>query len=51
MKGAIAKAEEIAAENPNSWIPAQFDNVANIDAHRKIQRKNFSPTFRKVSTT
>lgn len=34
MKGAIAKAEELAAENPNSWIPAQFDNVANIDAHR-----------------
>jgi len=35
MKGAISKAEEIAAENPNSWIPSQFDNVANIDAHRK----------------
>ncbi|MCW0483364.1 cysteine synthase A [Gaoshiqia sediminis] len=34
MKGAIAKAEELAAENPNSWIPSQFDNVANIDAHR-----------------
>jgi len=39
MKGAIAKAEEIAAENPNSWIPAQFDNVANIDAHRKNTAK------------
>lgn len=35
MKGAIAKAEEISSENPNSWIPSQFDNVANIDAHRK----------------
>ncbi|WP_372773010.1 cysteine synthase A [Mangrovibacterium sp.] len=35
MKGAIAKAEEIAAENTNSWIPSQFDNEANINAHRK----------------
>ncbi len=34
MKGAISKAEEIAAENPNSWIPSQFDNEANIAAHR-----------------
>ncbi|NQU52654.1 MAG: cysteine synthase A [Bacteroidetes bacterium] len=35
MKGAIAKAEELAAQNPNSWIPSQFTNEANIDAHRK----------------
>ena len=35
MKGAIAKAEELAAENPNSWIPSQFTNDANVDAHRK----------------
>ncbi|RKD91374.1 cysteine synthase A [Mangrovibacterium diazotrophicum] len=39
MKGAIAKAEEIAAENPNSWIPSQFDNAANIEAHRKNTAK------------
>ena len=35
MKGAIAKAEEIAAENKNAWIPSQFDNEANIAAHRE----------------
>ncbi len=35
MKGAIAKAEEIAAETANSWIPSQFNNDANVDAHRK----------------
>ena len=35
MKGAIAKAEELAAENTNSWIPSQFTNDANVDAHRK----------------
>ncbi len=35
MKGAIAKAEELSAEIKNSWIPLQFDNPSNIDAHRK----------------
>ncbi len=34
MKGAIQKAEELINEIPNSWMPMQFDNEANIDAHR-----------------
>lgn len=34
MKGAIAKAEELAAEIPGSFIPAQFDNQANPQVHR-----------------
>ncbi len=33
MSGAIAKAEELAKELPNSFIPAQFDNPANPAAH------------------
>ena len=33
MTGAIAKAEELAAAIPNSFIPAQFDNSANPAAH------------------
>ena len=35
MKGSIAKAEELQKEIPGSFIPAQFDNVANVNAHRK----------------
>jgi cysteine synthase A len=33
MKGAIAKAEELAKEIENSFIPQQFDNPANVQAH------------------
>lgn len=35
MQGAIDKAEELAAEIPNSFIPSQFTNDANPDTHRK----------------
>ncbi len=33
MKGAIERALEIVSETPNSWMPGQFDNPANIDIH------------------
>lgn len=35
MKGAIAKAEELAAATPGAFMPMQFDNPANPDVHRR----------------
>ena len=35
MRGAIARAEQLARETPNAWIPQQFENPANPDIHRR----------------
>ena len=35
MKGAIARAHELAAATPNAWVPQQFDNPVNIEAHAR----------------
>lgn len=35
MKGAIARAEQLQREIPNSWVPQQFNNPANPEAHRQ----------------
>ncbi|MDO1447978.1 cysteine synthase A [Rhodocytophaga aerolata] len=35
MKGAIERAHDMVASNPKAWMPMQFDNEANIRAHRE----------------
>jgi cysteine synthase A len=45
MKGAIAKSNELAAETPNSWIPSQFDNPSNINAHKLNTAKEIIADF------
>ena len=46
MKRAIARAEEIVAETPNSWMPQQFDNPANIDVHVGTTAEEILADFR-----
>ena len=49
MKGAIAKADELAKEIPNSYIPGQFVNPANPAAHRTTTgTENWQDTDGKV---
>jgi len=45
MKGAIARAEELHGETPGSWIPMQFDNPANVEAHRRTTADEISRDF------
>ncbi len=35
MGGAIAEANKLLDENPNGWMPQQFQNLANVEAHKK----------------
>jgi cysteine synthase len=45
MKGAIEKAREMVNEIPNAWMPSQFDNPANIEAHKKYTAKEILADF------
>ncbi len=45
MKGAIARAQELAAQTPLSWIPQQFENPANIAVHERTTAQEILADF------
>jgi cysteine synthase A len=45
MNGAIARAQELVAQTPGSWMPQQFDNPANIDAHLRTTAQEIQNDF------
>jgi cysteine synthase A len=45
MKGAIAKAHELAEQIPGAYIPQQFDNPANIEIHKTTTAKEILADF------
>ncbi|HEY7808825.1 MAG TPA: cysteine synthase A [Allosphingosinicella sp.] len=46
MKAAIARAQELAGQTENSWIPQQFENPANIDVHLRTTAQEILEDFR-----
>jgi cysteine synthase A len=45
MKGAIARAEELAAQTPGAWIPQQFNNPANVAVHERTTAQEILADF------
>jgi len=45
MKGAIARAEELIAVTPDSWMPQQFENPANLEVHRRTTAREILADF------
>ena len=45
MGGAIEKAKQLAAETPNSWIPQQFENPANVAVHARTTAREILADF------
>jgi len=45
MKGAIEKAQEVTAATPGAWMPQQFENPANIDAHVRTTAAEIAADF------
>ena len=45
MKGSIARAQELVAQTPNSWMPQQFENPANIDVHVRTTAREIAADF------
>jgi cysteine synthase A len=47
MKGAIERSKELAAATPNSWVPQQFENPANVEIHKRTTAKEILDDFPK----
>ena len=45
MKGSIARAQELVAATPGSWMPQQFENPANIDVHVRTTAQEIIADF------
>jgi cysteine synthase len=45
MKGSIAKAQEIIAATPNSWMPQQFENPSNVEVHARTTAREILTDF------
>ena len=45
MKGAIARAQELAAQTPGAWIPQQFENPANVAVHEQTTAREILEDF------
>ena len=45
MKGAIARAQELAEQTPGAWIPQQFENPANIAVHERTTAQEILADF------
>jgi len=45
MKGSIERALEIVGQTPNSWMPQQFENPANIEVHRRTTAQEILKDF------
>ncbi|MEL1250251.1 cysteine synthase A [Aurantiacibacter gilvus] len=45
VKGAIARAEELVSQTPNSWMPQQFDNPSNVAVHARTTAQEIIADF------
>jgi cysteine synthase A len=46
MKGAIERARELVEQTPNAWMPQQFENLANLEVHRRTTVPEILADFR-----